>query len=364
MGSYTITVLAGDGIGPEVTEQALRVLHVVADRFGHTFTIHRAPVGLAAIEAEGSAISDATMEMCSRSHAILFGAIGGASHTDGPAPEQALFRLRKEFALFANLRPVRTFNALVNASTIKPEILQGTDLVVVRELTGGLYFSKPSEIRRTERGVEAIDTLLYTEAEIERIVRMAFEMARRRRKKVTSVDKANVLSSSRLWRRVAERVAQDYPDITLEHLLVDACAMHLIRRPATFDVIVTENLFGDILTDEASMLTGSMGMLPSASLGTGKTTCGTFGLYEPVHGSAPDIAGQQKANPIASILSLALLLRYSLSLHQEAAAVEAAVETVINTGYRTEDLREADKTIVGTDEMGQYIADALKQQRS
>jgi 3-isopropylmalate dehydrogenase len=364
LGTYKIAVLPGDGIGPEVTTQALRVLERVGARFGHTFQTTQALVGAAAIEAEGDAISDATMALCQESEAILFGAVGGVSRYEGPnskvQPERALFRLRKELELFANLRPVRPFKALLNASTLKPSILEGTDLLVVRELTGGIYFGKPSEIRQTPHGLEAIDTLLYSEGEIERIVRTAFELARgRTKKKVTSVDKANVLSSSRLWRRVAERVAADYPDITFEHLLVDACAMHLIRRPASFDVIVTENMFGDILTDEASMLAGSMGMLPSASLGTRQTAHGTFGLYEPIHGSAPDIAGQNKANPIASILSLAMLLRHSLSLEAEAQAVERAVEQVIDAGYRTEDLQEAGTTIVGTEEMGRLIAEAV-----
>ncbi len=368
MGTYTITVLAGDGIGPEVTEEALRVLQTVAVHYGHTFTIQRALVGGAAIEAEGDAISDATMELCQNSDAILFGAVGGSVRYEGPnskvQPERALFRLRKDFSLFANLRPVRPFNELLNASTIKPEVLQGTDLLVVRELTGGLYFGQPSEIRETEHGYEAIDTLIYTEAEIERIVRTAFDLARGRRKKVTSVDKANVLSSSRLWRRVAERVAAEYPDVAFGHLLVDACSMHLIRQPASFDVIVTENMFGDILTDEASMLAGSMGMLPSASLGTRKTANGLFGLYEPIHGTAPDITGQEKANPIASILSAALLLRYSLGLSTEAAAIEAAVEQTISAGYRTEDLREPGKEVVGTKEMGTHIAEAVARVRA
>jgi 3-isopropylmalate dehydrogenase len=363
MGTYTITVLAGDGIGPEVTEQAVRVLQAVAERYGHSFYFHRALVGVAAIQAEGAAISDETMELCKGSDAILFGAVGGVAGYAGPnskvQPEHALFRLRKEFELYANLRPVRPFQALLNASTIKAEVLQGTDLLVVRELTGGLYFGKPSEIRETGHGAEAIDTLIYTEAEIERIVRTAFELAQQRRKKVTSVDKANVLSSSRLWRRVAERVAAEYPDVAFEHLLVDACAMHLIRQPSSFDVIVTENMFGDILTDEASMLAGSMGMLPSASLGTRRTAYGLFGLYEPIHGSAPDIAGQEKANPIAAILSASLLLRYSFNLKREADAVQEAVEQCINAGYRTEDLRGAGAQVIGTKEMGGRIAEAV-----
>ena len=363
MGTYTIAVLPGDGIGPEVIGQALAVLHNVADRFGHTFATTEALVGVAAIEAEGDAISDATMELCQRSDAILFGAVGGTARFEGPnakvQPERALFRLRKDLELFANLRPVRPLNALLDASTIKAEFLQGTDLLVVRELTGGLYYGKPSEIRETAQGLEAIDTLVYTEAEIERIVRTAFELARGRRKKVTSVDKANVLSSSRLWRRTAERLGTDYPDVTLEHLLVDTCAMQLIRRPASFDVIVTENMFGDILTDEASMLAGSMGMLPSASLGTRRTTHGFFGLYEPIHGSAPDIAGQDKANPIAAILTAALMLRYSFGLRREAEAIESAVSHVIEAGYRTEDLRQEGKKTVGTKEMGRLIAGAI-----
>jgi 3-isopropylmalate dehydrogenase len=363
LGTYTIAVLPGDGIGPEVTEQAVGVLQAVAIHYGHTFNTPHALVGVSSVEAEGVPISDATMDLCRESDAILFGAIGGIPRYEGPhsktRPERALLRLRKELVLYANLRPVRPFHALLNASPIKAEILAGTDLLVVRELTGGLYYGQPSEIRETPQGYEAIDTLIYTEAEIERILRTAFELARGRRKKVTSVDKANVLSSSRLWRRTADRVATDYPDITFGHLLVDSCAMHLIRQPASFDVIVTENMFGDILTDEASMLAGSMGMLPSASMGTRRTAHGLFGLYEPIHGSAPDIAGQGKANPIAAILSAAMMLRYSLSLQQEADAVEAAVESVINAGYRTEDLREAGKKIVSTKEMGRLITEAI-----
>ncbi len=363
MGTYTITILPGDGIGTDVTQQAQHVLEIIGEKYSHTFTFHKGLVGIAAIEAEGDAISDATMALCQQSDAILFGAVGGVTHNLGPnanaSPERALFRLRKDFQLYANLRPVRPFQAMLGASTIKSEVLQGTDLLVVRELTGGLYYGRPSEIRETPQGLEAIDTLIYTEAEIERIVRTAFDLARERRKHVTSVDKANVLSSSRLWRRTADRVAKDYPDVALEHLLVDSCTMHLIRRPATFDVIVTENMFGDILTDEASMLAGSMGLLPSASLGTRQTGHGLFGLYEPIHGTAPDIAGQDKANPIAAILSAALLLRFSLGLKREAAAIEAAVEHIINAGYRTEDVREANKEVVGTKAMGQLITQAL-----
>jgi 3-isopropylmalate dehydrogenase len=363
VGNYSIAVLAGDGIGPEVIEQAVRVLQNIGERYGHTFNLQNALVGVAAIEAEGDAISDATMQLCQQSDAILFGAVGGIPRFEGPhskvQPESALFRLRKELALYANLRPIHPLKALLNASTIKAEALQGTDLLVVRELTGGLYFGKPSEIRETPEGLEAVDTLLYTEQEIERIIRTAFELARGRRKKVTSVDKANVLSTSRLWRRTADLIALDYPDVSLEHLLVDTCAMQLIRQPSSFDVIVTENMFGDILTDEASMLAGSMGMLPSASLGTRATAHGLFGLYEPIHGSAPDIAGQNKANPIAAILSTAMMLRHSCNLVQEAKTIEAAVEKVIEAGYRTVDLYEPDKETVHTKEMGRLIAEAI-----
>ena len=365
MGTYTITVLPGDGIGPEVTEQAVRVLQAVAQRYGHNFIFHKALVGVAAIQAEGDAISEETMELCRQSDGILFGAVGGLPQDmvgSTVKPERALLKLRKGLQLFANLRPIKPFEALLNASSIKAEFLQGTDFLVVRELTGGLYYghleplpNKPSEIRETAEGTEAIDTLIYTEVEIERIIRTAFDIARGRRKHVTSVDKANILSSSVLWRRVAERVASEYPDVTLEHLLVDACAMHLIRRPASFDVIVPENLFGDILTDEASMLAGSMGMLPSASLGARRTEHGLFGLYEPIHGSAPDIAGQGKANPIAAILTAAMLLRHSLGLTQEADEVEKAVEATINEGYRTEDIREPGKEVVGTTAMGDRV---------
>ncbi len=364
MGTYNIVVMPGDGIGPEVVEQAVNVLHSVEKRFGHTFTLQHALVGGAAILAEGEAISDATMALCHASDAILFGAVGGLPSFQGPnskkQPESALFRLRKELELYANLRPVKPFRELLDASTIKREVLEGTDLLVVRELTGGLYFGKPSEIRETEHGAEAVDTLFYTEAEIERIVRIACELARGRQKKVTSVDKANVLSASRLWRRVADRVAAEYPDITLEHQLVDSCSMQLIRWPKQFDVVVTENMFGDILTDEASMLAGSLGMLPSASLGTRRTRHGLFGMYEPIHGTAPDITGQDKANPIAAIMTAAMMLRYSFNLQTEADAIEAAVRDAIARGYRTLDLREEGKTIVGTREMGQIIAKAIE----
>ncbi|MFC8874537.1 MULTISPECIES: 3-isopropylmalate dehydrogenase [Streptomyces] len=371
MSAATITVLPGDGVGPEVTAQALAVLRAVEETYGHRFTVHKRRVGLDAIAAEGVAISDSTFEICGQSDAILFGAIGslppGADRGVGPRPEEALFRLRKEFGFFANLRPVRPFEALYGASSLKPEHLKGADLLFVRELSAGLYYGrlesvpgKPSEIRRAPHGTEAVDTLLYTEEEIERVVRAAFEIALLRERKVTSVDKANVLSSSVLWREVVERVAAEHPTVTYEHMLVDACAMRLIRTPSEFDVVVTENLFGDILTDEASMLTGSIGMLPSASLGTRRTAGGTFGLYEPIHGSAPDIAGRDRANPLGAVLSGALLLRHSLGLTREAAAVEEAVEAVIGEGLRTPDLAEPGSTVVGTREMGRRITDRVR----
>ena len=365
MSSYTVAVLGGDGIGPEVTAEASRVMEAAAQQAGHSVVLRPALVGQAAIEAEGEAISDETMAMCQRCDAVLFGAVGGAGvgRPDAKAqPENALYRLRKELELFANVRPVRPLPALLGASTIRPETLRGVDLIVVRELTGGLYYGKPSEIREDDgagAGASAVDTMVYTEAEIERIVRYACELAASRRQRVTSVDKANVLSCSRLWRRVADRVAREYPGIELRHLLVDSCAMGLIRQPADFDVIVTENMFGDILTDEASMLAGSMGMLPSASLGTRKTEHGQFGLYEPIHGTAPDITGQGKANPLAAILSAAMLLRHSLGLDQAAEAVERAVERVVERGYRTPDIATPDGRIVTTHEMGDEVVRAL-----
>ncbi|MBN1172325.1 MAG: 3-isopropylmalate dehydrogenase [Micromonosporaceae bacterium] len=370
MGDYVITALPGDGVGPEITEQAVDVLLAVTKLYGHHVTVQHGLVGNAAIAAEGVAISESTLAACAGSDALLFGAVGGPPASADPdaeaRPEQALMRLRKGFEFFANLRPVRPAPSMVGASTLKPQILDGTDLVFVRELSAGLYYGhlesaprKPSEIHLTHGGLEAVDTLLYTEQQIERVVRVAFDLAEQRRGRVTSVDKANVLSSSVLWRRIVERVAADHPAVTCEHLLVDACAMQLLRSPSRFDVLVTENLFGDILTDEAAMLTGSIGMLPSASLGTRRTASGLFGLYEPIHGSAPDLAGQDRANPIGAIASVALLLRHSLGLEEEAAAVEAAVERVLDQGYRTVDIQEAGTTVVGTREMGERIVELL-----
>ena len=362
MGAFEIAVLGGDGIGPEVTAEATRALMAVGQRFGHAFTLREALVGQAAIDVEGAAISDETMAMCQRVDAILFGAVGGAGVGDPSSktePMNSLYRLRKELELFANVRPVRPLPALAGASTLKRATLRGVDLLVVRELTGGIYYGKPSKIREEPGGSSAVDTMVYSEAEIERIARYAFELARDRRKHVTSVDKANVLSCSRLWRRVVDRVHADYPDITLRHMLVDSCSMALIRNPREFDVIVTENLFGDILTDEASMLTGSLGMLPSASLGTRRTTHGQFGLFEPIHGSAPDIAGQGKANPLAAVLTVSLLLRYSLGLKRAANAVERAVRQVVAAGYRTPDIAAAGETAITTHAMGDAVVAAI-----
>ncbi len=358
MGAFEIAVMGGDGIGPEVTSEAVRALHAVGKHFGHTFTLRDALVGQAAIDAEGAAISEETMALCQQVDAILFGAVGGTGVGDPNSktePMYSLFRLRKDLELFANVRPVRPLPALLGSSTLKRATLRNVDMLVVRELTGGLYYGKPSEIRQGADGASAVDTMAYTEAEIERIARYAFGLARDRRKQVTSVDKANVLSCSRLWRRVVDRVHGDYPDVALRHMLVDACSMALIRNPREFDVVVTENLFGDILTDEASMLTGSLGMLPSASLGARRTQHGQFGLFEPIHGSAPDIAGQGKANPLAASLTVALLLRYSLGLKRAAAAVERAVRRVVAAGYRTADIASAGEAVVTTRAMGDAV---------
>lgn len=356
-----IAVLPGDGIGPEVTNEALKALKAVANIFGHSLEYQEAPIGGASLEQYGTAITEQTMEMVKASDAILFGAVGLPQYDNAPSekrPELALFRLRKTFELYANLRPVKNLPMLQNASTLKPEVLDGVDMVVVRELTGGLYFGKPSERYSDEEGRKAVDTLPYTEKEIVRIMRVGFELARTRngKKKVTSVDKANVLNTSRLWREVATEVGYDYPDIALEHLLVDSAAMNLIRKPAAFDVIVTENMFGDILTDEASMLAGSMGLLASASLGTTINSQGRqFGLYEPIHGTAPDITGQGIANPLAAIGCAAMLLRLSYLLEQEADLIEAAIQEVLADGLRTPDIYEPGTQKVNTTQMGEAV---------
>ena len=349
-----LAVLPGDGIGPEVVAQATAVLRAVGARFGHAFELREARFGGCAIDAEGAPLPEATLALCRQADAVLLGAVGGP-RWDPPAklrPEQGLLALRKELGLFANLRPVAAHPALSHASTLKPEVVRGTDLLLVRELTSGLYFGARGRDR-----ARAFDTCVYTEGEVERVVRVACALARGRKRRVVSVDKANVLETSRLWREVATRVARDeFPDVQLTHLLVDACAMHLIREPARFDVLVTENLFGDILSDEAAMIAGSIGMLPSASLGHGPR-----GLYEPIHGSAPDLAGKGVANPFGTILSAALLLRHSLGLLPEAAAVEAAVSAAIERGVLTQDLAPAGARAATCAEAGRAVLEALTQ---
>jgi len=348
-----VAVLSGDGIGPEVVAEGLRVLKAVGEKGGHAFEVEAGVIGGIAIDRTGTALPDETVALCKRADAVLLGAVGGPKWDDPQAkvrPEQGLLGIRKELGLFANLRPVSLHPALKASSPLKAELLEGVDMIVVRELTGGIYFGEKS--RTADR---AVDTCAYTVGEVARITRVACDVARVRRRKVTSVDKANVLETSRLWRATVERVVrEEYADVALDHLLVDAAAMHLIQRPAIFDVLLTENMFGDILSDEASVLTGSMGLLPSASLGEGKR-----GLYEPIHGSAPTIAGKGIANPFATILSVALLLRHSLGLEAEARAVEAAVSAAITRGVLTADLVGPGRPSASTAEAGQAVLDAL-----
>ena len=358
--NFNLTVLPGDGVGPEVTAEAVKVLLAVGKKYGHNFNLDNRLVGGAAIDAEGVAVSKDTLKICKQSDAVLLGAVGGPKWDDPLAkvrPEDGLLEMRKALGLFANLRPVNVHPVLVDSTNLKPKVIEGVDFIFVRELTGGLYFGRPKRRWQTSRGRRAVDSMSYSEQEIERIVRVGFELARRRQKKLISVDKANVLESSRLWRQVAVEVSRSYPDVTLEHMLVDACSMRIIQNPKYLDVLVTENTFGDILTDEASMLAGSMGMLPSASLaGVPEAGVKIFGLYEPIHGSAPRRAGLNMVNPIATILSVAMMLRYSFALEKEAQAVEKAVEDVLNEGYRTYDIMSEGKTRVGTKEMGDLIA--------
>ncbi|HVO10040.1 MAG TPA: 3-isopropylmalate dehydrogenase [Vicinamibacteria bacterium] len=332
-----LVVLPGDGIGPEVTAEAVRVLQAVADRGRHEFQFSERSMGGCSIDANGTALTDEVLAECRAADAVLLGAVGGPKWDDPTAPvrpEQGLLALRKGLAVFANLRPVSVHPSLVDASPVKPDRVRGVDILVIRELTGGLYFGLPKGRETTDDGVvRAVDTMAYCDYEIRRVVKLAFRLARDRRRKVTSVDKANVLESSRLWRQVATEIGRAHPDIALDHMLVDTASMRLVTSPASFDVIVTENTFGDILTDEASILAGSMGMLPSASIGDGGP-----GLYEPIHGSAPDIAGKGIANPLGTILSAAMCLRLSLSLPAEAALVETAVASALTDGCRTADL--------------------------
>jgi 3-isopropylmalate dehydrogenase len=347
-----IAVIAGDGIGPEVVAEGTRVLERVAQKFGHEFQMNPAPFGGAAIDLTGDPLPKATLDECLAADAVLLGAIGGPKW--GPSspvrPEQGLLRIRRELGVYANLRPIKLHPALRDSSAIKPEVLDGVDLVFVRELTGGIYFGE-----KTRTATTATDLCSYSVDEIERITRVAGRLASARRKKVYSIDKSNVLETSRLWREVAERVIRtEFPGVSIEHMLVDSAAMHLIRRPRDFDVLVTENMFGDILTDEGAMLASSLGVLPSASIGDGRR-----GLYEPIHGSAPDIAGKGIANPVGTVLSVALLLRHSLSLETEASAVEAAVNRAIDDGARTADIAEKGRMALSTRQMGDAILAAL-----
>jgi len=348
-----IAVLGGDGIGPEVAAEAVRVLQAVAARHGHEFEFVEALVGGAAIDASGSPLPPRTIDACRTSAAVLLGAVGGPQWSDPAArvrPEQGLLELRRTLGVFANLRPVRTQPCLLDASPLRPEVIRDVDIMVVRELTGGIYFG-----RKSRTAYEAEDVCSYSATEIERVTRVAGRLAMGRRRHIVSVDKANVLETSRLWRTVVERVlGEEFPEVRFEHMLVDAAAMHLLRRPASFDVLLTENMFGDILTDEASMLAGSLGLLPSASLGET-----SVGLYEPIHGSAPDIAGRGIANPLGTILSAAMLLRHSLGLEREAAAVEAAVGDALAAGLRTADIAPAGAASVGSRAAGDAVIERL-----
>ena len=351
----SIVLLPGDGIGPEIVAQARKVLDRVAGKYGHSFEMVEHVIGGVAMDATGEPLPDDALEACRRADAVLLGAVGGPKWDDPTAPkrpEQGLFKLRFALGLFANLRPVRALPEFLESSPLKRDRIEGVDLLFVRELTGGLYFGEPRFRETTPRGVRAVDTLPYDEAEIRRVVRLACTHARARHKRVTSVDKANALETSRLWRQVATSVAREFPDVEMDHQLVDSCAMRLVTAPRSFDVVVTENLFGDILSDEAAVIGGSLGLLPSASLGEGRQ-----GLFEPIHGSAPDIAGKGIANPIGTILSVAMLLKHSLGLEQEARAVEHAVEKALADGMRTADLDPA--RAVSTAQMGQAVVERL-----
>jgi 3-isopropylmalate dehydrogenase len=379
--TFRIAVLPGDGIGVEVTREAVRVLQAVGKHAGVGFELEEGIIGGAAIDAHGTALPDATLRLCQQSHAILFGAVGGPKWDHLPPEERAergILRIRKSLDLYANLRPARLYPMLLDSSPLKREIVEGADLLVIRELTGGLYFGEPRGVEGTGAARRAVNTMVYTAGEIERIAHLAFRVARGRRKRLTSVDKSNVLVVSQLWREVVTGVAKGYPDVTLDHLLVDNAAMALVTHPARFDVIVTENTFGDILSDEAAVIAGSMGMLPSASLGgpvgsdvpqaegrpteaagRGRRDQTTIGLYEPIHGTAPDIAGQGIANPLAAILSGAMLLRHSLELPREAERVEQAVERALGAGYRTKDIHSSGTRLVGTGEMTAQVVREL-----
>ncbi len=357
--NFKIALIRGDGIGPEIVDQAVSVIDRVGEKFGHSFEYVDVLLGGCATDAVGKSYPDGTAQLCKSCDAVLLGAVGGPKWgSDKPAeqrPETALLAIRKDLGLYANLRPAALRPALADACPLKKETAEkGIDLLMVRELTGGIYFGKRDRYETTDRGVECTDLMAYSELEIERIGRRAFEMARLRRRKVSSVDKANVLETSRLWRSVMHRLAQEYPDVQYEDVLVDNCAMQLVRDPGQFDVVVTENMFGDILSDEASMITGSIGLLPSASMGDTAPA-----LYEPIHGSAPDIAGQDKANPIAAILSAGMMFRYSFHLAAEADAIEAAVDQALAEGWRTADIAKAGEAVIGTRQMGRIIRDHI-----
>ena len=348
----TIAVLAGDGIGREVVPEAVKLLKAVGERFGHVFEFVSGDVGGQAIDKIGVPLPQETLTLAKQAAAVLLGAVGGPKWEGleySLRPERGLLGLREQLGLFANLRPAKLYPMLAEASTLKRDVIEGLDLLVVRELTGGIYFGKPKGIEKIPGGERGINTEVYTTQEIRRIAKIAFEAARKRRRRVTSVDKANVLESSELWRRVVNEVHRDFPDVELSHMYVDNCAMQLVRNPKQFDVLVTTNLFGDILSDEAAMLTGSIGMLPSASLGA------HAGLYEPIHGSAPDIAGKNLANPIATIASAALMLSYTFHLEKEAEAIESAILRTLDQGYRTKDIHSPGTRLVGTSEMGNAV---------
>lgn len=363
----SIAVLPGDGVGPEVIAEGVKILSAIGSVFEHEFELNYESLGGNAIDHCGVSLPLKTLERCRRSDAILLGAVGGPKW-DNPAakvrPEDGLLALRKELGLFANLRPVRVFPSLIDSSPVKARLLHGVDMIVVRELTGGLYFAKPKRRWQNSKGRRGVDTLRYTEEEISRIIRVGFELAQRRKKHLTSVDKANVLETSRLWRQIADEIAPSYPGVKLDHMLVDNAASQLIQNPSSFDIIVTENTFGDILTDEAAVLSGSMGMLPSASLSAvhanGLGNFVSLGIYEPIHGSAPDIAGKGIANPIGTLLSVALMLRLSLGLHQEAEALDQAIESALMEGFRTMDIAgDQDVQSVSTFKMGDRVAQIL-----
>lgn len=351
-----ITILPGDGIGAEVTEEAIRVLTRISEVFGHELRLTKKDIGCAALRASNDPLPRETLESCLSSQAVLLGAVGSPECDGYPShlrPEHALLRLRKELGVFANLRPAVCFPALEDCSPLRAEVVHGADILIVRELLGGIYFGEPRSTQGSIGNRTAIDTMRYTEPEIERIARVAFELARSRRRKVTSVDKANVLDCSRLWREVVTRISQEYSDVELSHMYVDSAAMELVSRPASFDVLLTENMFGDILSDQAGSVVGSIGMLPSASIG------GTVALYEPVHGSAPDIAGRGIANPVGAILSLAMMLRHSFRLKAEAACIEAAVNAVLSDGNRTRDLARPGQPAITTAQMGNKVVESI-----